>query len=89
MADFLNEEFHKEDNSERYFTKKELEYVAKMADHSDKNIRENALKFFSAVYYELGPSLWPLIDPSITPKVKGLIDQRVKKLDYKRSNDPS
>lgn len=55
LADFLNDEFHKEDSSERYFTKKELEYVAKMADHSDKNIRENALKFFSSVYYELGP----------------------------------
>lgn len=55
LADFLNEEFHKEDCSERYFTKKELENVAKMADHSDKNIRENALKFFSSVYYELGP----------------------------------
>jgi hypothetical protein len=50
-----------------------------MADHSDKNIRENALKFLGEIYKIIEENIWRAIG-EVTPKVQGLLEQRFKKL---------
>jgi hypothetical protein len=39
-----------------------------MADHSDKNIRENALKFLGEIYKIIDENIWRAIG-EVTPKV--------------------
>lgn len=51
-----------------YSSEKELKFVAKMADHADKGIRENALKMMSEAYLHLEENIWRVLG-EITPKV--------------------
>lgn len=50
-----------------------------MADNSDKNVRENALKFLGEIYKIIEDNIWRSIG-EVTPKVQGLLEQRFKKL---------
>lgn len=45
-----------------------MKLVAKMADNSDKSIRENALKFMGEAYKILDDNIWRAIG-DVTPKV--------------------
>jgi hypothetical protein len=60
-----------------YSSDKELKLVAKMADHADKGIRENALKMMCEAYSHLTENIWRVIG-DVTPKVQGLLEQRFK-----------
>ena len=45
-----------------------MKLIAKLADHADKSIRDNALKVLSDVYSLLGDDIWRVIG-EVTPKV--------------------
>jgi hypothetical protein len=45
-----------------------MKAIAKMADHSAKGIRENALKVLGEVYKHLEENIWRVIG-DVTPKV--------------------
>ena len=60
-----------------FTSEKELKQMAKMADHADKSIRENAIKVMSEAYKYLDEDIWRVIG-EVTPKVKGLFEQRFK-----------
>lgn len=62
-----------------YSSEKEMKIVAKMADHSSKVIRENALKMLGEVYKHLDENIWRVIG-DVTPKVQGLLEARFKKI---------
>lgn len=62
-----------------YSSEKEMKIVAKMADHSSKVIRENALKMLGEVYKHLDENIWQVLG-DVTPKVKGLLEARFKKI---------
>jgi cytoskeleton-associated protein 5 len=51
-----------------YTSEKEIKLIAKMADHADKSIRENALKTLGEVYRLLGDDIWRVIG-EVTVKV--------------------
>ena len=51
-----------------FSTEKDLKLVAKLADSSDKNIRENALKAMGEAYKHLDDDIWRIIG-DIPPKV--------------------
>ena len=51
-----------------YTSEKEMKLIAKLADHADKSIRDNALKVLSDVYSLLGDDIWRVIG-EVTPKV--------------------
>jgi hypothetical protein len=51
-----------------YTSEKEIKLIAKMADHADKSIRENALKTLGEVYNLLGVDTWRVIG-EVTAKV--------------------
>lgn len=54
-----------------YSAEKDVKLVAKMADSSDKGIRENSLKVMNEVYKIFGDNIWRIIG-DVTPKVLGL-----------------
>lgn len=56
-----------------------MKVVAKMADHSSKAIRENALKLLGEAYKHLDDNIWRVIG-DVTPKVQGLLEGRFKKI---------
>ena len=62
-----------------YSSEKEMKVVAKMADHASKQIRENALKLLGEAYKTMDDVMWTIIG-DVTPKVKGLLEQRFKKI---------
>lgn len=62
-----------------YSSEKDFKLVAKLADSSDKNIRENALKVMEEAYKHLEDDIWRVIG-DIPPKVQGLFEQRFKKM---------
>jgi hypothetical protein len=49
-----------------------------MADSNDKYVRDNSLKVLSEAYKFTEEDIWRLVG-DITPKVKGLLEQRFKK----------
>lgn len=62
-----------------YCSEKEMKLVAKMADHSSKLIRENALKMLGEAYKHLDENIWRVIG-DVTPKVQGFLEGRFKKI---------
>ncbi len=56
-----------------------MKYVAKLADHSSKAIRENSLKLLGEAYKHLDENIWRVLG-DVTPKVQGLLEQRFKKI---------
>jgi hypothetical protein len=52
--------------------------IAKLADNSDKSVRENALKVLSEIYKILDEGIWKIIG-EVSTKVQGLLEQRFKK----------
>ena len=53
-----------------------------MADHADKNIRENALSAMGELYKLLNEDIWRAIG-NVTTKVQGLLEARFKKISGK------
>ena len=51
-----------------YSAEKDIKLVAKLADSSDKGIRENAVKVMAEVYKHLDQDIWRIIG-EVTPKV--------------------
>jgi hypothetical protein len=51
-----------------YSQEKEMKLVAKMADSSDKAIRENAVSLLAEVYKHVESDIWRIIG-EVTPKV--------------------
>lgn len=62
-----------------FCTEKDIKLVSKMADYSDKGVRENAVKVMAEVYKYMGTNIWRVIG-EVTPKVQGLFEQRFKKM---------
>jgi hypothetical protein len=56
-----------------------MKLVAKMADHSSKQIRENALKLLGEAFKHLDDNIWRIVG-DVTPKVQGLLEARFKKI---------
>ena len=55
IAEFIKE------NGIDYSTEKEMKLMAKMADNSDKSIRENAMKAITEAYKHLDDDIWRVI----------------------------
>ena len=62
-----------------YTNEKEVKLIAKMADHADKHIRENALQAIGELFKVLGEDIWRIVG-DVSVKVKGLLEARFKKL---------
>ena len=62
-----------------YTHEKDIKTIAKMADHGDKSIRENALSAIGEIYKLLGDDIWRAIG-QVPTKVQGLLEARFKKL---------
>mmetsp|Transcript_1938 Transcript_1938/g.1396 ORF Transcript_1938/g.1396 Transcript_1938/m.1396 type:complete len:236 (-) Transcript_1938:1368-2075(-) len=58
---------------------KDLKLVAKMADASDKGVRDNSVSFIGEIYKVIDDDIWRILG-QVTPKVQGLLEQRFKKL---------
>ena len=53
--------------------------IAKLADNSDAGVREGSLTVLGEAYRVLDDDIWRVIG-NVTLKVKGLLEQRFKKL---------
>jgi len=73
IADFITA------NGIDYCSEKEFKLIAKLADNSDKGIRENAIKVVAEAYKHLDDDIWRILG-DITPKVQGLFEQRFKQI---------
>lgn len=62
-----------------YTSEKEMKVIAKLADHSDKSIRENSLSALGELYKHLNEDIWRAIG-QVSTKAQGLIEARLKKL---------
>ena len=56
-----------------FTSEKDLKLLSKMADASDKSVRENAVSVLAEVYKLVDNDIWRIIG-EVTPKVQGLLE---------------
>ena len=80
VAESLNEVYvFVKSNGVDCLSESHLKMIAKLADNSDTGVREGALTVLGEAYRVLDDDIWRVIG-NVTVKVKGLLEQRFKKL---------
>lgn len=67
------------------FGEAQIKVIAKLVDSKDASVRENALGVLSEIYKVLDDDIWRVIG-QVPLKVKGLIEQRIKKIKTNNSS---